>query len=110
MLLRAVGSCSTVSIPLQQGRNIVGTAAMLGVVFPGSETWLGIFWGIFFGLGILTGGGGRGVGSLKDFVGFSLFKSRYSFNSALSTGVLKKAWMTMDVHTMKSECSECTCH
>ena len=112
MLLRVVGSCSTVSIPLQQGRNIVGAAAMLEVVFPGSETRLGIFWGIFFGLGIFFGGGGRGgvVGSLKDFVGFSLFKSRYSFNSALSTGVLKKAWMTMDVHTMKTGCSECTCH
>ena len=65
-----------------------------------------IFWSRDFD----GGGGGRGVGSLKDFVGLSLFKSRYSFNSALSTGVLKKAWMTMDVHTMKTECSECTCH
>ena len=64
-----------------------------------------IFWSRDF-----EGGGGGDVGSLKDFVGFSLFKSRYSFNSALSTGVLKKAWMTMDVHTMKTECSECTCH
>ena len=70
MLLRVVGSCSTVSIPLQQGRNIVGAAAMLGVVFLGSETRLGIFWGIFFGLGIFFWGGG-GVGeALRGLVGF----------------------------------------
>ena len=70
MLLRVVGSCSTVCIPLQQGgktRNII-SATMLGVVVPSKarKFGMGFFGGLFLSPGILGGV----VGSLKDFVGF----------------------------------------